>query len=215
MKSFLIMVFVFTCILCRAQYSVQITPIVYQAYPVLAPNAHVKLAIKTTFSSIFTPVNNYFNVSQQSGLVMIERCYAGGLLQAFCTYFDTIYVGNFSPGTYTVNYKIYFGDNSNECAKLDSFSTQHVFLQHVSVKEWDWHSDISFYPNPVNDFMDVSIPESTRLTGEIVQAGGALVKTLERLESDSISVSELSAGMYWLLLYHEGSIVRRLKFIKL
>jgi len=74
-------------------------------------------------------------------------------------------------------------------------------------------SSISVFPNPVSDYLQIEADGLQIDKLEIYRQDGVLVKQVSS-HLPSIDVHNLSAGMYYLILYHEGAPVHK-RFVKL
>lgn len=81
----------------------------------------------------------------------------------------------------------------------------------LSVEEYQ-NIDISVYPNPARDVINVSTSENTKLMVYDIQ--GKVVRTFDIFSSQTtIDVSELSRGTYTLVFEANGSIANRMKIV--
>ena len=82
----------------------------------------------------------------------------------------------------------------------------------VGIEELQPEIDITVYPNPANDFLNISSSENTKLTMYDMQ--GKLVRTMDITSSQTqIDVSDLSRGTYSLVFEANGYAANRMKIV--
>lgn len=82
----------------------------------------------------------------------------------------------------------------------------------VSVEEYLPEVDITVYPNPARDIVNISSSEETKLY--IYDAQGKIVATEDiKTITTSIDVSHLSRGTYNLVFETKGAIAKRMKIV--
>ena len=64
-------------------------------------------------------------------------------------------------------------------------------------------TDITVYPNPVNDYINIQLPGNSAFSVSIFDGIGKLVSTSSNLKK--INVSKLSKGVYYVRIFSEGS----------
>ncbi|UKN01760.1 T9SS type A sorting domain-containing protein [Paracrocinitomix mangrovi] len=123
--------------------------------------------------------------------------------------------GTYSPGaTHTVAWTI--GELVIVTATSSGNDITQGFHQDslwvVGVEEYMPEVDITVYPNPARDIVNISSSEQTKLY--IYDAQGKIVATEEiNTITTSIDVSHLSRGTYNLAFETKGAIAKRMKII--
>ncbi len=82
----------------------------------------------------------------------------------------------------------------------------------LSVSTTDITTDISIYPNPVRDILNISTEEKW-IKAEIYDISGRIMRSVS-LDSQSIDVSGLKSGTYFIRL-RNGNKIDRVKFVKI
>ena len=73
--------------------------------------------------------------------------------------------------------------------------------------------EISIYPNPTSDYINISATEKLRIN--IFDASGKLVEIVDMLgNEDQIDISHLSRGAYTFMFQSNGQLVKTVKIIK-
>ena len=91
------------------------------------------------------------------------------------------------------------------------FNTTQFYSQLVSVKEVDASIDVSVYPNPANDFLNVELPTNESYDYQFLDASGKIVATGEVFGSGQIQLSVFQAGVYFLHVQNDrGSAINRI-----
>ena len=77
------------------------------------------------------------------------------------------------------------------------------------------HSNIEIFPNPATHYLRIENPQSRDVSFEIFNSKGQKVKTIRKKEnSDSIDISELDVGLYFIRISVSGIRIKTLKLIK-
>lgn len=77
------------------------------------------------------------------------------------------------------------------------------------------HSNIEIFPNPATHYLRIENPQSRALSLDIFNAKGQRVKTIRKIEnSDSIDISELNVGLYFIRISENGIWIKTLKLVK-
>lgn len=117
-------------------------------------------------------------------------------------------------GSYSMSYTV--GEAVIPTATSASYHLTQGFQQGylfvLSVDEFETPIDISVYPNPARDILNISASENTRMS--VYDMQGKLVRTLDILSSlTTLDVSELSRGTYTFVFEANGTIAERMKII--
>lgn len=75
------------------------------------------------------------------------------------------------------------------------------------------NNEISFYPNPVSDFLHVKVPTEVQL--EIYNLYGQDVYSERLSEDKNLSLSHLKEGIYVMIFRRNGEVVKRQKLLKI
>ena len=115
--------------------------------------------------------------------------------------------------SYSMSYTV--GETVIATATTSSFHITQGFQQPdvavLSVEEVQ-KIDISVYPNPARDVLNITTSENTRLS--VYDMQGKLVQTLDIFSSQtSIDVSNLSRGTYTLVFEANGTLANRMKIV--
>ncbi len=139
-----------------------------------------------------------------------------GIAQAICNTADTFVLGVLNSGRYTVDLTLSSGAGPVPCtpgiAPSDTDTMSFRVQTVLGIKDQVLPS-FSLYPNPAKDIIDLSDAYKQMVTSlKVLSATGAIV-----LESDnpneSIDVSDLAPGVYYVELYHKTGVFTE-KFIK-
>ena len=112
--------------------------------------------------------------------------------------------------SYTVGEAVIPTATSASYHLTQGFQQGHIYV--LSVNELENPIDISVYPNPARDILNISASENTRMS--VYDMQGKLVRTLDIFSSlTSIDVSELSRGTYTLVFEADGVAAERKKIV--
>lgn len=120
---------------------------------------------------------------------------------------DYIVGGGFGHYIYDMNNNVSINEGGPTDFFLAKFSTQACSpLSNESFEE----TQLQVYPNPANEFIQVSVTENTKyelynVTGQLVKIGSLSVN------ENSINIQELSKGCYLLKLKSENKLLKILK----
>ena len=75
--------------------------------------------------------------------------------------------------------------------------------------------DVTIYPNPANDFLNIQVTDEEVEMIEIYSINGAVVKRVTNdLELQRLDISDLESGMYFIMIQSEEEVVTH-KFVKM
>jgi hypothetical protein len=86
----------------------------------------------------------------------------------------------------------------------------------TGLKEMEWISDVTLYPNPATDFVNVVLPEGHTDAYELqlINTQGQLIwKGMTRQQTQEINIQHLPGGIYFLQI-RNGSQIRMMKLVK-
>jgi len=88
------------------------------------------------------------------------------------------------------------------------------FCNSVSTDDQHIDLDVSIYPNPIQDILNIQSSDFDKIEGlKIYRQDGVLVKELKAIRN-TIDLSALPNGMYNLMIFHRDQILRQ-RFVKL
>lgn len=122
--------------------------------------------------------------------------------------------GSVSYSVGLVNYTAIMGGTGSASAG----NQQAYTVSSVSFSENMPSYDISFFPNPTTDFINISIggDVAAELSYELSDMGGKIISQKKmNAPLTSIPVSELSSAVYFLKIYHNNSAVAAFKISKI
>jgi SprB repeat/Secretion system C-terminal sorting domain len=160
--------------------------------------------------SLISDHTNETNVNANDGTATVT---AAGGTQPY-TYLwsnngDTQTIENLSAGIYQVTVT-----DANLCTSM-TFIIVLTDSPTIAVTE-RIKDQIIVLPNPVTDFLLINCKDEKIDFGEIITPNGLKIKTLHDFDvNKSISVSELTKGVYFLKLITQEREVRILKFMKM
>lgn len=92
-----------------------------------------------------------------------------------------------------------------------AFNITQFHSQLVSVKEASESIEVSVYPNPANDFLNVELPSSEPYDYKLLDASGKVVSSGEVYNSGKIQLSGFVSGVYFLHVGNErGNAINRI-----
>ena len=90
-----------------------------------------------------------------------------------------------------------------------TFTSQVVFAENLGLKDVSGKSPFTVYPNPATDQLHISLTDPSAHRAEIRNLQGGIVQTFDVSGEQTIDVSPLSAGIYF--IHIDGTSV---KFVK-
>jgi hypothetical protein len=157
------------------------------------------------------------SVNTNGNVITVNANHMQGMLTAICNSTDTLIIGsNFSPGGYTVVYKL---------MDIDTISydvdTLYFFIEQViGISENSTEDEIKIFPNPTTDQLHISCNPSqiteieiADITGRQIYTGEKMIRTLSNHET-IINLQSFPHGLFFIKLkMKDGSEVIR-KFLK-
>ena len=111
-----------------------------------------------------------------------------------------------AQGTYTVSLKVITSDTC-----ISDFSTT-VTITCVGLEEGLEHAEISLYPNPATDVINVDLGEQfDAVSVQLIQLNGQVVRSLDVENTDQfeIDLSGIESGIYMVTMLHETGYISR------
>ncbi|CAG0982549.1 MAG: DUF4465 domain-containing protein [Bacteroidetes bacterium] len=104
-----------------------------------------------------------------------------------------------------------WGMNTPAFFCMDNFTTADAG---VGVAEWKNKAQITFFPNPVTDYLTIDLPQKTKFILQILNNEGKLIYE-EKIEGKGATVylNKLNSGLYFLKIFN-GENVYNEKFLK-
>lgn len=214
MKTNLLSMWMLLCVfVIKAQQPFVATPTVMPQNP--SSTSIIKVLTKVTTANQGIIVDN--NTFTVSGLqIRIKGCFWQGMLTATQDYIDTLTIGQLPAGNYQIIQKAFLSTTQQHCSIIDSntVSLPIQVSQVTSNTKIGAIEKMSLYPNPcLNKIILEGIKDDYELS--IFSNSGALVKK-ERLAGTCIDVSNLPAGLYFIILQdHLQNITHQQKILKL
>jgi len=86
----------------------------------------------------------------------------------------------------------------------------------TGIEETTSDVDVTFYPNPANDFISLSMPENKRFNVEVYSAIGQKVISEEVFNGKTISVAKLPSGLYYANILSENhvAVIRKIQIVR-
>ena len=102
--------------------------------------------------------------------------------------------------------------DSNDFDRGDTVSYQVSFEAAVAIDEIDKNEMFSIYPNPASDVLKISV--EGYYSGSIFNSAGKKVRSLEGTSGQSINISNLESGVYFITCQNASGHTFRKQFIK-
>lgn len=115
-----------------------------------------------------------------------------------------------SVGTWVENTAVTNGECLGNLTTSNSTMIGDVHTSVLVVNEFD-QSNITIYPNPATEFINITGLENIKSV-KIISSEGKLVST--SLNTKNINISKLPSGIYFVEIETNLSIIKRIKFIK-
>jgi hypothetical protein len=126
--------------------------------------------------------------------------------------YEKIQIDSAAPGVYTiqVTHKATLQDGSQDFTLIATGDADGLLAN----KEFNYADNILLYPNPANNTLSFSLPNNIVVTdATLFDETGKKVATNSQLLNNSIDVSQLSSGLYFVTLGFDGKSVTK-KFVK-
>jgi hypothetical protein len=174
-------------------------------------NENIKLICYTTFSSGACELNDY-SVNIQNAEITVMTNYTVGDNTAICHSVDTLTIGTLDSG----NYKLTTSLTVNLLNAIFDTDTINFTVDNVlSVSETELDNDINIYPNPFANELQIKVNTTKNLTSlEIYSATGTKIKQVKFNHSERINVSDLTNGIYLIVLTDKNGNRYTRKMIK-
>lgn len=116
----------------------------------------VKVIGFTTFSSAGCSISSS-SVNIAGNLITVRANHSVGMLTMICHSKDTITLGTFAAGVYTVNYSVYNANSTSSLTPLDNTSTTFTIQALSGIHEnQSTGNNVIVFPNPAADFVIIS-----------------------------------------------------------
>ena len=92
------------------------------------------------------------------------------------------------------------------------FTLQSDAVLSFTDKEW---SDLIIYPNPTNSELNLKSSSNELLQFELTDLSGKLIFTGEFLETKSLKISNLKAGIYLISIFKDNALIKHEKVVRL
>lgn len=148
-----------------------------------------------------------YQMSEIGQTILVQGCYYDGGMSIQETYIDTINLGLFSEGTYTINYTAYVSSSSISCDPIDSLFNQSDFTVSTALMIDEKNADpkIRVYPVPLSSAvanLELRLIKRSEVKIDLMDSQGRLVRSFEKsiLESGnhnlSLDFSGITPGLY-------------------
>ncbi|MDX2172445.1 MAG: T9SS type A sorting domain-containing protein [Bacteroidota bacterium] len=142
---------------------------------------------------------------QNSGFQMIDTLNVTGLMN-FAQITDL--------GVNPINNEIYATFNSFPVSIQDYSVMKHTPLVTGIYNQSRTLQELSLYPNPCSDFLNIKITNLELYTIDIFDNTGKLIKKIKGNNSSQIDVSDIERGLYIVRVYLEDGSISNSKFVK-
>lgn len=142
--------------------------------------------------------DSQLSINPQSGLITVNPSIAGQFLVTIC-------VKEYRNGSLINNSFREFTYLAADCQTTSTYESQK-------------HSKLKLFPNPANDFINITLTnyQGARSQIHIFNSFGQCVDMLELQSNDQkVDTSKWAAGLYNLLLLEDGKVVQSEKFVKI
>lgn len=123
---------------------------------------------------------------------------------------ESVTLSGVDVGTYYIRINGYNGSNSTTCYTLNAAKTG------ASISNMDRNSIYTLWPNPASDkLMIQSSGTNEELNLEVIDINGQILSTHHLMTNNTVDVSKLQAGIYFIRIVTAENGNQQLKFIKL
>lgn len=179
-----------------------------------ATNEEVFLITHTITGNLGQYLGSTVDVTGNS--ITVESCYFQGVLTQIDEYFDTISLGFFNAGTYSLEYVAFISLDINDCDYQSSNSADTAFFVEgfANLNEGELHT-IDVFPNPSLENEVITIQSESPINKlELVDVHGKTVPIsfTEQNSKHQFTLSGILSGVYFLSIQLESTerIVRRI-----
>lgn len=163
----------------------------------ITPTQEVSVIAETIFANSSCNLQSA-QVFMSADTVFVEALHVMGLATAICNSTDTVDLGTFAPGEYTVSYTLFYTE-INQILEFGDTAFAEFTVEGVNSTEQEQGIDqIQIYPNPATDYL--RIETSLRGNFTVYDVQGRQMSQLQLNESPgSLQVADLERGIYFLV----------------
>ncbi|MFC2111072.1 T9SS type A sorting domain-containing protein [Bacteroidota bacterium] len=153
----------------------------------------------------------YDTISINGNIISVTAMHASGMMPAICNTTDTIDIGGFLPGNYTVVYEV----RNQIMSTIGVDTTYFSVILSTNINDLQSSDRIKIFPNPSNG--SVSVELKTDLNNGLVKLfdiRGKLITSYEVRNEQKISLnSNLLPGVYFVFVSDENGLIENRKLI--
>ncbi|MCF8299214.1 MAG: T9SS type A sorting domain-containing protein [Saprospiraceae bacterium] len=206
MKTFLMAIFIFGVSIAYSQTinsltTIPFNPTVNDVVSVVCNSTHPNSGCNLISDSI--EVN--------SNIIYVEAMHYSGMMPAICTSTDTIAVGSFQPGNYTIIYTL----KNQIMSILDIDSVNFTVILSTDVYKHQITNGIKIFPNPSNGEINVELNvQLNNASLKVFDLTGKLINSYQ-LKNDQVFSfnSNLLPGIYFINVSDENGFLENRKLI--
>ena len=152
-------------------------------------------------------LSNFHTVT--GNVIELNVCYWFNITLPVLTFENDFFIPLEIHGNYTIIVNIISSTSTTVCNNFSTPDTETMQYNFLSNTDFSFNDSVKLYPNPSSGIIYVQGLDAKVNKVEVYDISGKTIKTKMDFSGNSLDLSDLQEGMYFVLIHTDGGIVNK------